>query len=260
MSARDSASVSSPVSRFRLPAPRRLGGSGPSAPRTRRRSFAAGRGRRPSSSSRRRRSRSSRSRSVPSGSRRKRGTGSARPSSGSSFSSAPRRGCPRAFVREEETGTAYALRKVAPGVADARGQDPLQLRPLPGDRRGHRARLRDPPGVADGIRSGRSRPCSSSAATASRSSPRSSRRSWPAPSQKNVLFVVISFPLLLPLLLSAIAATVAAAGGELPWTAAAGHHRLRRRRHLRAPTCWRPRRGKTEEEVLSGELRVADNA
>jgi heme exporter protein B len=37
-------------------------------------------------------------------------------------------------------------------------------------------------------------------------------------SQKNVLFVVISFPLLLPLLLSAITATIAAAGGELPGT------------------------------------------
>ena len=37
-------------------------------------------------------------------------------------------------------------------------------------------------------------------------------------SQKNVLFVVISFPLLLPLLLSAIVATVEAAGGSVPST------------------------------------------
>ena len=38
-------------------------------------------------------------------------------------------------------------------------------------------------------------------------------------SRTNVLFVVVSFPLLLPLLLSAIAATAEAAGGRLPSTA-----------------------------------------
>ena len=52
-------------------------------------------------------------------------------------------------------------------------------------------------------------------------------------SQKSVLFVVISFPLLAPLLLPAIAATVAASNGRGPLDGAARARRLRRRRGVR---------------------------
>ena len=40
-----------------------------------------------------------------------------------------------------------------------------------------------------------------------------------AAGQRNVLFVLIAFPLLLPLLLTAISATIEATRGGMPWAA-----------------------------------------
>src|SRR6266508_5772284 len=126
-------------------------------------------------------------------------------------------GLPRAFVREEETGTAYALRKVVPASLTLAGKTLFNYLlflaiaavtvaafsiliewrvELPGSL----AALLVLAGYGLSVVS------TFLAALVARAS------------QKNVLFVVISFPLLLPLLLSAIVATVEAAGGSMPST------------------------------------------
>lgn len=126
-------------------------------------------------------------------------------------------GLPRAFVREEETGTAYALRKVAPASLTLAGKTlfnyilflAIAAVTVPAFAILLEWRL----GSAGSLAAvlilagyGLSVVSTFLAALVARAS------------QKNVLFVVISFPLLLPLLLSAIAATVEAASGPLPST------------------------------------------
>jgi heme exporter protein B len=127
-------------------------------------------------------------------------------------------GLPRAFVREEESGTALALRLVAPATAVLAGKTlfnfvlfaaiaavtapafALLLGWRIGSIGAFAAVL-----VLGGL--GLSIVSTFLSALVARAS------------QKSVLFVVISFPLLAPLLLPAIAATVSASNGEVPWTA-----------------------------------------
>ena len=126
-------------------------------------------------------------------------------------------GLPRAFVREEETGTAFALRKVVPSTLTLAGKTlfnyvlflAITAVTLPAFVILLEWRIGSPASLAvvmvlGGY--GLSVVSTFLAALVARAS------------QKNVLFVVISFPLLLPLLLSAITATIAAAAGELPST------------------------------------------
>ncbi|HEY6051812.1 MAG TPA: heme exporter protein CcmB [Thermoanaerobaculia bacterium] len=127
-------------------------------------------------------------------------------------------GLPRAFVREEESGTALALRLVAPATAVLAGKTlfnfvlfaaiaavtapafALLLGWRIGSIGAFAAVL-----MLGGL--GLSIVSTFLSALVARAS------------QKSVLFVVISFPLLAPLLLPAIAATVSASSGEVPWTA-----------------------------------------
>jgi heme exporter protein B len=127
-------------------------------------------------------------------------------------------GLPRAFVREEETGTAYALRKVAPASLTLAGKTLFNyllflaiaavtvpaLSILLEWRVGSAAGLAAVLALAG---YGLAVVATFLAALVARAS------------RTNVLFVVVSFPLLLPLLLSAIAATAEAAGGQVPYTA-----------------------------------------
>ncbi|HKA37152.1 MAG TPA: heme exporter protein CcmB [Thermoanaerobaculia bacterium] len=126
-------------------------------------------------------------------------------------------GLPRAFVREEETGTAYALRKVVPSSLTLAGKTlfnyVLFLAIAAVTVPAFAILLEWRMGSAGALAAvmvlggyGLSVVSTFLAALVARAS------------QKNVLFVVISFPLLLPLLLSAITATIAAAAGELPAT------------------------------------------
>jgi heme exporter protein B len=123
-------------------------------------------------------------------------------------------GLPRAFVREEETGTAFALRKVAPSSLTLAGKTlfnyllflAITAITVPAfavllEWRLHSAGALAAVLVLGGY--GLSVVSTFLAALVARAS------------QKNVLFVVISFPLLLPLLLSAISATIEAANGAL---------------------------------------------
>ena len=142
-----------------------------------------------------------------------------RRSCGSSSSSPPRRGCP---------APSSPRRRRAPASRCAR---PCRRRSCSAARRSSTScsSWRSPPSRSPGFSScstGGSAPPSRSprrcspAATAWRSSRPFSRRSSPRAGQRNVLFVLIAFPLVLPLLLTAIAATIEADGGErTPWTA-----------------------------------------
>lgn len=132
------------------------------------------------------------------------------------FSSAT--GLPRAFVREEETGTAIALRKVAPGPIVLAGKAlfnfllflSIAAVTVPGF-----AVLLGWEIVSPGLLAavlvlagyGLSVVSTFLSALVARAG------------QKNVLFVLVSFPLLVPLLLSAISATDQAARGSLAWSA-----------------------------------------
>ena len=121
-------------------------------------------------------------------------------------------GLPRAFVREEETGTALALRKVAPGGVVVAGKTLFNLVlflaiaavAVPGFSVLLSWNVQSPIVLAAAILLGGygmtvvSTFLSALVARAG---------------QRNVLFVVLAFPLLVPLLLSAIAATIAAAQG-----------------------------------------------
>ena len=126
-------------------------------------------------------------------------------------------GLPRAFVREEETGTAYALRKVVPSSLTLAGKTlfnyilflAITAVTVPAFAILLEWRVGSPGAllavmVLGGF--GLSVVSTFLAALVAKAS------------QKNVLFVVISFPLLLPLLLSAISATIEAASGNLPAT------------------------------------------
>lgn len=127
-------------------------------------------------------------------------------------------GLPRAFVREEETGTALALRKVASGTAVLAGKTlfnfllflAIAMVTIPAFWLLLQWRVAAPASLAAVLLLGGyglSVVSTFLSALVARAG------------QKNVLFVVVSFPLLVPLLLSAIAATVEAAGGAIPWTA-----------------------------------------
>ncbi len=124
-------------------------------------------------------------------------------------------GLPRAFVREEETGTAYALRKVAPASLTLAGKTlfnyllflAIAAVTVPAFSILLEWRLGSPGAFVA---------LSSSRATASPSFRRSWRRSWPARPRRTSSSSSSRFPLLLPLLLSAIVATVEAAGGSVP--------------------------------------------
>ena len=127
-------------------------------------------------------------------------------------------GLPRAFVREEESGTALALRLVAPATAVLIGKTLFNFvlfaaiaavtapafALLLGWRIGSVGAFAAVLALG-GL--GLSIVSTFLSALVARAS------------QKSVLFVVISFPLLAPLLLPAIAATVSASSGEVPWTA-----------------------------------------
>jgi heme exporter protein B len=126
-------------------------------------------------------------------------------------------GLPRAFVREEETGTAYALRKVVSSALTLAGKTlfnyilflAITAVTVPAFAILLEWRVNSPGAfVAVLVLGGYGLAVVSTflAALVARAS------------QKNVLFVVISFPLLLPLLLSAITASIEAASGSVPAT------------------------------------------
>jgi heme exporter protein B len=126
-------------------------------------------------------------------------------------------GLPRAFVREEETGTALALRKVAPGLTVLAGKTlfnfflflAIAAVTVPGLGVLLGWEVKSPSAMAAVlVASGYGLTVVSTflSALVARAG------------QKNVLFVLVCFPLLVPLLLSAIAGTVAAAGGQLAAT------------------------------------------
>ena len=118
-----------------------------------------------------------------------------------------------------------------PGHAGPRRQDPLQLPALSRGRRRHDSRASSSCSTGRSARPRPSRPpFSLGGLRAWRSSRRFSRRSSPRAGQRNVLFVLIAFPLLIPLLLTAIAATLEATAGRISVDAAAGPPRLRWRR------------------------------
>ncbi|MGH9368123.1 MAG: heme exporter protein CcmB [Thermoanaerobaculia bacterium] len=126
-------------------------------------------------------------------------------------------GLPRAFVREEETGTALALRKTAPPIYVLAGKTlfnfflylAIAAVTVPGLGVLLGWEVSSPAALGAVLLAtgwGVTVVSTFLSALVARAG------------QKNVLFVLVCFPLLVPLLLSAIAATVAAAGGETPWT------------------------------------------
>ena len=127
-------------------------------------------------------------------------------------------GLPRAFVREEETGTALALRKTAPPVLVVAGKTlfnfgiflAIAAVTVPGLGILLGWEVRSPAALAAVLLAagwGVSVVSTFLSALVARAG------------QKNVLFVLVCFPLLVPLLLSAISATLAAAEGGLDATA-----------------------------------------
>jgi len=126
-------------------------------------------------------------------------------------------GLPRAFVREEETGTALALRKITSGEAVLAGKTlfnfllllAISAVTLPAFSLLLQWRVASPASLAAVLFLG-----GYGLAVVSTFLSALVARAG----QKNVLFVIVSFPLLVPLLLSAIAGTVAAAGGSAPET------------------------------------------
>jgi heme exporter protein B len=127
-------------------------------------------------------------------------------------------GLPRAFVREEEGGTALALRLVVPATVLIAGKTlfnfalfaAIAVVTAPGLALLLGWRIASVGAFAAVLLlggAGLSIVSTFLSALVARAS------------QRSVLFVVVSFPLLAPLLLPAIAATVAAARGETPWTA-----------------------------------------
>ncbi len=127
-------------------------------------------------------------------------------------------GLPRAFVREEETGTALALRKITSGTIVLAGKTLFNVLlflaiagvTIPGFSILLEWNAGSPLALAAVLLLG-----GYGLAVVSTFLSALVARAG----QKNVLFVVISFPLLLPLLLSAISATVEASRGSFPGTA-----------------------------------------
>jgi heme exporter protein B len=123
-------------------------------------------------------------------------------------------GLPRAFVREEETGTALALRRVAGAPIVLAGKTlfnyalflAIAAVVVPGFALLLEWEIRSPAALAAVVLLagwGLAAVSTFLSAMVARAG------------QKNVLFVVIAFPLLVPLLLSAITATLEASRGEL---------------------------------------------
>jgi heme exporter protein B len=130
-------------------------------------------------------------------------------------------GLPRAFVREEETGTALALRKTVASTITIAGKTlfnallffAIAAVTVPAFAILMEWRPASPLALAASIGlAGLGLAIASTflSALVARAG------------QRHVLFVVVSFPLLAPLLLAAIAATVASSLGEVPW----GHLRV----------------------------------
>jgi heme exporter protein B len=124
-------------------------------------------------------------------------------------------GLPRAFVREEETGTALALRKTVPASVVLAGKTlfnallflAIAAVTIPGFAILLEWRVASPPALAATVLLG-------GLGLAIVSTFLSAIVS--AAGQRNVLFVLIAFPLVLPLLLVAIAATLEATRGGTP--------------------------------------------
>lgn len=127
-------------------------------------------------------------------------------------------GLPRAFVHEEETGTALALRKVAPATLVLAGKSlfnfllfvSIAAVAIPGFVVLLDWRIGSAPALAATVLLGG---CGLAIVSTFLSA------LVAAAGQRNVLFVLIAFPLLLPLLLTAISATVEATRGAMPWMA-----------------------------------------
>ena len=127
-------------------------------------------------------------------------------------------GLPRAFVREEETGTALALRKTLPASLVLAGKtlfnvllfDAIAAVTIPGFAILLDWRVAAPGALAATVLLG-------GLGLAIVSTFLSAVVS--AAGQRSVLFVLIAFPLLLPLLLVSISATLEATRGGTPWTA-----------------------------------------
>lgn len=127
-------------------------------------------------------------------------------------------GLPRAFVHEEETGTALALRKVAPATLVLAGKTlfnfllfvSIAAVAIPGFVLLLDWRIGSASALAATMLLGG---CGLAIVSTFLSALVS------AAGQRNVLFVLIAFPLLIPLLLTAISATVEATRGGMPWTA-----------------------------------------
>jgi heme exporter protein B len=126
-------------------------------------------------------------------------------------------GLPRAFVREEETGTGLALRTVAPGIVVLAGKAlfnfllflAIAALSVPAFALLLEWRVGSPAALAAVVLLGGwglSIVSTFLSALVARAG------------QRNVLFLVVSFPLLVPLLLPAIAATVAASQGTFAAT------------------------------------------
>ncbi len=127
-------------------------------------------------------------------------------------------GLPRAFVREEESGTALALRLVAPAAAVGAGKALFNFALF-----GAIAAVTAPAfALLLGWRIGA--PLAFAAVLAAGGAGLSIVSTFLSAlvaraTQKSVLFVIVSFPLVVPLLLPAIAGTIAASRGETPWLA-----------------------------------------
>jgi heme exporter protein B len=125
-------------------------------------------------------------------------------------------GLPRAFVQEEETGTALALRKTVPATLVLAGKTLFNFLlflavaavTIPGFLVLLDWKVRSPAAIAATILLG-------GLGLAVVSTFLSAIVSGAG--QRSVLFVLIAFPLLIPLLLIAIAATVEATRGGFPW-------------------------------------------
>jgi heme exporter protein B len=126
-------------------------------------------------------------------------------------------GLPRAFVAEEETGTGLALRKAVPAVVVLAGKTlfnfilflAMAAVTIPGFLILLDWKVGSPLAVAATMLAG-----GYGLAVVSTFLSALVARAG----QRNVLFVLIAFPLVLPLLLTAIAATIEATGGGFPTT------------------------------------------
>ncbi|HZI65403.1 MAG TPA: heme exporter protein CcmB [Thermoanaerobaculia bacterium] len=125
-------------------------------------------------------------------------------------------GLPRAFVREEEAGTGIALRKLAPGIVVVAGKAlfnfllflAIAVLSVPAFALLLEWRIGSPVALAGVVLLagwGLSLVSTFLSALVARAG------------QRQVLFVVVSFPLVIPLLLPAIAATIEASRGDIAW-------------------------------------------